>query len=181
MLVINLPGREFYDEAKEEFVTESSIEIHLEHSLVSLSKWEEIHAKPFLHKDEKSSEEILAYIQAMVIAPDDLPRDWVTRLSTANLEAINQHIEAKKTATWFNKPDGKKPSPQVITSELIYYWMTAFNIPFECETWHLSRLLTLIEVCNEESQPKKKVSKESIRERNRRLNEERLKKYNTKG
>lgn len=182
MLVIELPGHEFYDEENEEFVTEPSFPIQLEHSLVSLSKWEEKHKKPFLSNEEKSSEEILDYIQAMILTPQAiLPRDWVARLSSENVLDINKYIEAKLTATWFNKPKDKKPSAQIITSELIYYWMTAFSIPFSCETWHLSRLLTLIEVCNTESQPKKKRSKAEILEERRRLNEERLKKFNTKG
>ena len=179
MLKLEFPIEEGFDESTNEFVVKSQIVLELEHSLVSVSKWESHFEKPFLATQEKSLEEILWYIRAMIITPD-VPGDLFDWLTESHLNEINEYISSKQTATWFTGSDDK-PSKETITAELIYYWMIALNIPFECQHWHLNRLLTLVKVCNLKNTPEKTLSKAEIARRNRELNEKRQKQYNTKG
>lgn len=181
MLGIVVPGGESYDETKNEFVESPTVELQLEHSLVSLSKWESFFEKPFLSSTEKTIEETLWYVRAMNLTPD-VPAEAFVRLSKGNLEEVNEYINAKMTATWIREDTKRPPSREIITAEVIYYWMVSFHIPFEpCENWHLSRLMTLIRVCNEKQNPGKKMSAREIAERNRAINERRLAELGTRG
>ena len=180
MLTIIVKGDEVYDETTQEFDTKGDVVLELEHSLVSLSKWESKHEKAFLGKDEKTREEVLDYILDMIVS-ENPPAGILDRLSADNYRAINEYVEAKMTATWFNEPPNQAPQREVVTSELIYYWMISYTIPFECQYWHLSRLLTLIKVCNVKNAPAKKSSSSEIAARNRELNAQRRAKYKTNG
>lgn len=181
MLMIVVPGVEGWDEAKEEFVTaKPPVTLQLEHSLISLSKWESKWEKPFLSKDRKTREETLDYIRCMNLNPGT-PIDVYQRLSSANLKAINQYIDASCTATTIHESGHSAKSSEGITSELIYYWMVALNIPFECQKWHLNRLLTLIRVCNIKNQPPKKQSKRTTMRQNSALNAARRRQARSKG
>src|SRR3954465_5802219 len=180
MLSITIPGNEMFNEIAQEFITQGDVVLELEHSLVSLSKWEQKFEKPFLGKEEKTSEETLAYIKEMVVTPD-IPEAVFEKLTEDNIKAINEYLEARMTATWFRDPPGAPRSRDVITAELIYYWMIVFQIPFECENWHLNRLFTLIRVCNIKQEKPKKMSRSEIASRNRDLNAQRKAQLGTKG
>ena len=180
MLRITIPAIELWDENKEEFINTKEQTLQLEHSLVSLSKWESKWNKPFLSKDTKTEEEELDYIKCMTITQNVDPN--IYKFIPLNIrEEIKEYINAPMTATWFSEDKNTKSSSEQITSELIYYWMVAQNIPFECEKWHLNRLITLIKICNIKSQPPKKMGKKAIMSRNAALNAARRKQLNTKG
>lgn len=168
-----------FDESTETFVKQGGTEVELEHSLVSLSKWESKFEKPFLGKAEKTSAELLAYIEEMVLGK--VPEGFLSKLSEDNIIGINEYIEAKMTATWFREAPGAPQSREVITSELIYYWMIAFEIPWEAQYWHLNRLFTLIRVCNLKQAKPKKMGRAEAAARQRELNAQRKAQLGTKG
>lgn len=180
MLQITIPSMELWDEKKEEFVNIKGQKLCLEHSLVSLSKWESKWNKPFLGKTKKTKEEITDYIRCMTITQNVDPNIY-DYLTPENLKEIDEYITAPMSATWFNEPKNKSGNGEKVTSEIIYYWMISYGIPLECQKWHLNRLLTLINVCNIKNQPPKKHSMKEIMSRNSALNAARRKKFNTKG
>ena len=181
MLYLKIPlTYEEWDEEKQEFIEPKYQILQLEHSLVSLSKWESKWNKSFLSKNEKSDEEIMDYIKCMTITQNVDPSIY-SHLTNKNVEEIKNYIEAPMTATYFSEDKNIKGNREVITAELIYYWMIALQIPFECQKWHLNKLLTLIRVCNIKNQPPKKRSKRDILSRNAQLNAARRKQYNSKG
>jgi hypothetical protein len=180
MLTIRVLEVESFDESSQEFTTQGGVVLELEHSLVSLSKWESIYEKPFLGNDSKSTEELIGYIKCMTLTPE-VPEEIFHRLSIKNFEEIHNYIDAKMTATWFSEQPGVPKSREVITSEVVYYWMTTFNIPFECERWHLNRLFTLIRICNIKQAKPQKMSRAEMAARNRALNAQRKAQLGTTG
>lgn len=180
MLTILVPAREFWDDKNEIFVNSAETTLHLEHSLLSISKWEAKWQKPFLTKDQKTNEEALDYIRCMTLTQNVRPEVYKA-LSRENYKAIDDYISSPMTATWFREDNSRKSSGEQITSELIYYWMVALNIPFECQKWHLNRLLTLIRICNVKNQPPKKYSKRDLMSRNTALNAARKKQLHNRG
>ena len=181
MLQITIPAVEQWDEQQQMFVYTKEQTLQLEHSLVSLSKWESKWNKAFLSNQEKTHEETIDYIRCMTLTQNVNP-DVYRCLSIENIEQINKYIDAKMTATYFSddKTTGKRNS-EIVTSEIIYYWMIALNIPFECQKWHLNRLLTLIKVCNIKNQPPKKMGRRDIMRNNSAINAARRKRFNSKG
>lgn len=179
MLTITIPGTEAWDERVERFVSTQDTTLVLQHSLVSLSKWESIHKKPFLSNDKKTEEETYSYIKCMSETPVD---DIVLRMMSAeNVKEINDYIEDSHTATWFSEGPGAKKSKEIVTGEIIYHWMGALTIPWEAQYWHLNRLFTLIKVVNEKNQPKKKMGRAEALAQQRKLNAERLQRMGTSG
>ena len=193
MLKLTIPAKpaqpdvEFYDEVKEEFVVipgkpaTKEYTLQLEHSLVSLSKWEAKWCKSFLNNKEMTPEESIDYIRCMTIT-QNVPPEVYNNVTNENIQEVSSYIAAPMTATTINNNvNGKAGSREIVTSELIYYWMISLNIPLECQKWHLNRLLTLIQVCNVKNAPPKKMSKRQIMSRNAALNASRRNQLNTSG
>lgn len=180
MLRVTIPATELWDDSKQEFVNIKEQTLTLEHSLVSLHKWESKWCKPFLSQVDKTYEETIDYIKCMTLTQNVKPEVYAC-LTKKVVEEIYNYIQAPMTATTFSEDKSRKKNREQITAELIYYWMIALNIPFECQKWHLNSLLTLIRVCEIKNQPPKKMSPREIMSRNAALNAARKKQYNTKG
>lgn len=181
MLQIDVPAGEFWNEIKNEFIYTKPVTLTLEHSLVSISKWESKWHKAFLVKDKKSTEEILDYIKCMTLTQNVDPNVYLC-LTSDNIEKITSYIDDPHTATVIRDDHNSPKSREIITSELIYFWMISFNIPIEiCQKWHLNRLLTLIRICDIKNRPPKKMSQSQIMSRNTALNAARRKALNSKG
>ena len=186
MLVITVPATksvEYFDESKQEFVTKPGTKeqtLQLEHSLVSLSKWESKWCRPFLSKPPETLEETIDYIKCMTITKNVDPEVY-NNLTQENVDQIKEYISAPMTATTFYEDKSAKRNRETVTSELIYYWMISLKIPSDYEKWHINRLLTLIRVCNIKNQPPKKMSRSEIMNRNAALNAARKRQLNTNG
>lgn len=179
MLTITIPATEAWDERIERFVKTPETTLVLQHSLVSLSKWEARFKKPFLSNEKKSVDETYGYIQAMSESPIDV--DVLRMMTEENLTAINEYIEDPQTATTIREAPGARRSRDIVTNELIYQWMWALQIPMEAQYWHLNRLFTAIRVVNEKNQKPKKMGRAEQLAQQRRLNAERLERLGTSG
>lgn len=181
MLRITIPiSPEGWDEKKRMFVAPKFQTLQLEHSLVSLSKWESKYGKPFISTKNKTHEESLDYIRFMTLTQNVNPEVY-DHITNVHIEAITAYIDNPMTATTFSDDKNTKRNREIVTAELIYYWMIALNIPFECQKWHLNRLLTLVRVCEVKNAPPKKRSSRDTAKRYAAMNAARKKKLNTKG
>lgn len=182
MLQVAIPSSEFYDEVTGEFVSTKAQVLQLEHSLVSISKWESKWKKAFLSQDQKTNEEWIDYIRCMTLTQNVNPLVYYC-IPNDTLKKIFEYINDPMTATVINeyKPPGQARKKEVITSEVIYYWMVALQIPFECQKWPLNRLITLVRICEIKNTPPKKMSKHDIMSRNSSLNAARRAALGTKG
>lgn len=180
MLEIKIPDSEFFDEETNEFFTVNGGTLILEHSLLSISKWESKFCKPFIVEGEHSYDEMIEYIKCMTINKNVDERLYAI-IDVENYTKIMEYINAPMTATVIKDVRSTNTSSSFITNEVIYYYMTALNIPFECEKWHFNRLLTLIKVCSQKSSPPKKMSKDEVRSRYAELNAKRRAAMNSKG
>lgn len=182
MLHIEVPiSPEGWDEEKQEFVEPKFQTLCLEHSLISISKWESKWCKSFINTKQMTDEETLDYVKCMTIT-QNVNKEVYAHLTRENLISITKYIEAPMTATTVKSTSTKgKQANEIVTSELIYHWMIALNIPFECQKWHLNRLLMLIRVCSAKNQPDKNMSTKDIMSRNKALNAARRKQLNSRG
>lgn len=180
MLKLLIKGIDQWDEANETFIRTKDTEICLEHSLVSISKWESKWHKYFIKNENLTPEMLLDYIRCMTLTQNVNP-DVYYAITESQLKEIKDYIDDPMTATWFSDDEKGKQSREIITSEVIYYWMIALQIPFECQKWHINRLLTLIRVCNAKNQPEKKMSQAEIMRKNREINEARKRALSTHG
>ena len=180
MLRLIIPATEQYDEVNNEFVTSKEKILQLEHSLVSISKWESKWKKPFLSEEPKTSDEFIDYIKCMTITQniDDIIYNFLT---VNNIKEVDEYIGDKMTATTFGDDKNKEKNKEINTSELLYYYMIALDIPFECQKWHLNRLITLIQICSIKNKPTKGINKQDLIQRNKSLNAARRAKYNSRG
>lgn len=194
MLEITILPNEHYDDETDRiyYIPKEPLVLNLEHSLLSISKWEAKWHKPFLNNKELNDIEILDYIHCMCVKPtqEQVDKTLILQMTSKNIEEIKNYIENPMTATFFSEKTGKAGkganNKRIVTNELIYYWMSAYQIPFACEKWHINRLLTLIRVCNEETEAAnnpdgKKISNSEIYARNRALNAQRRAKLHSKG
>ena len=179
MLQITVPEQEFFIDEISKFIKTKEQVLQLEHSLVSLAKWESKWCKPFISKEVKTKEETIDYIRFMTLTQNVDPNIYHC-LTSENHDEISEYVNAPMTATTFVEI-GKSNNSEIITAEIIYYWMVSYNIPFECQKWHFNRLLSLIKVCNLKNQPTKKMSRNEIYARNTALNDARRAKFNSRG
>jgi hypothetical protein len=181
MLRISIPGSEFFDESTSTFFITEPLDLELEHCLAAMSKWEAKFEKPFLSSKQPSHAEVLAYVKCMVLN-QDIDFDSPFELPSETLELVNTYINSKQTATTFAEEHTRtSKTSEIVTSELIYYWMVSFNIPFECERWNLNRLLALVKICSIKNSKPKKMSRNEITQRNHELNEARRAALGTSG
>lgn len=180
MLKIEVPEREAFNPETNEFFTIKGQTLTLEHSLVSLSKWESKWETSFLSASQMTREQTIDYIRCMTVTPNVDPAVYYC-LTEENIRQIYEYIAKPMTATTFSKREQKTKSRQIMTAELIYYAMIAYQVPFECQKWHLNRLLTLLHVCEIKNQPPKKMSKKDLASQNRSLNAARRAKLNSRG
>lgn len=180
MLEITIPDTELFDDSKQEFIHVKEQTLRLEHSLVSLAKWESKWHKSFINNQQPTREESLDYIKCMTLTQNVDPNVY-NCITNKHISEVNKYIEDPMTATVINDPNNKGNNREQITAEIIYYWMIALNIPVEFQKWHLNRLLTLIRVCNIKNTPPKKMSRAEIMRRNTELNAARRKQLNSKG
>lgn len=181
MLRITIAATEQWDERNERFVNTKEQTLQLEHSLVSISKWESKWHKPFLHTPELTYEETLDYIKCMTLTQNVSPETYAC-ITPKQIEEIKTYMNESMTATTFGGDTGSKGGREIVTAEIIYYWMTALQIPFDpCQKWHLGRLLTLIRVCSIKNSPQKKIGRRETANQYAAMNAARKKKLNTKG
>jgi hypothetical protein len=180
VLTIYVGAEEHFNEETNEFVYVGGTPIQLEYSLAVLSKWESKFNKPFLGPQEKTREEVIGFIQEMIVTPEISP-EIVQKFTEKNFAEVNEYMDSKQTATWFSDTPEPKTSREVITAELIYYWLVAFNIPWETQHWHLNKLFTLIKVFNAKTEKPKKMTPGEAAARRRQLNEQRKQQYKTSG
>ena len=181
-MTLIVPGRECYNEQTNEFIETKETVLQLEHSLISISLWESRWHKAYLKKDDKRSlEETIDYVRCMTLNKGVDPKIYYN-LTNKEFNAILDYIEDPMTATTFNHRNNRPPSREIVTSELIYYWMLELGIPFDpCQKWHINRLMTLIDVCNVKGSPGKKMSKRDIANQNHALNQARRAKHGSRG
>jgi hypothetical protein len=181
MLRVLVKGEELWNETKNEFVPPKypDVTLELEHSLLSVSKWESKYEKPFLVAG-KTVDEIYDYIKAMVVTPD-VDLGVLDNCPQEVLSAVQEYINSNQTATTFGHMPERRGRGEIITAELIYFWMVNFNIPFECEKWHLNRLFALIRICNIKNSKPKRMSRNEMAQRNKEINDKRRAELNTKG
>lgn len=180
MLTVIIPETEEFDPKTNFFYTRKRQVLSLEHSLVSLARWESKWKKPFLDGKDKSIEETIDYIRCMTITSNVDPEVY-SRIPQSVMKQINEYINDPMTATTFSEDPNQKKNREIITAEIIYYWMVALQIPFECQKWHLNRLITLIRVCSIKNAPQKKMGRKEIMRNNSALNAARRKAYGSRG
>lgn len=180
MLVLTVKGEEMWDERTNEFAYGPPLVLHLEHSLYAIALWESKWQIPFLGKKDLTDEQLYDYITCM--AEENITIDDARKIPIIQVQEIARYMENKMTATWFSDRDNKQVNNrEVVTAELVYYWMTALQIPFSCEKWNFNRLMTLIRVCSIKNQPPKKMSKGATMAQNNALNKDRRARLKSKG
>ena len=160
VLDLYIPGKEFWNSELQEFIYTKDITLHLKHSLVSLTRWEQHYKRRFLDNGPKNEEEYRFYIQCMTLNKDVDPLVY-TVLQEDDIKKVTDYLHDSMTATTLPKQNNNRSNSEKLSSELIYYYMTALNIPFECEKWFLNNLIILISIASIKNNPQEKKSKPS--------------------
>lgn len=188
MLEITIPDRELINNKTNEIINVKGVTLQLEHSLISIKKWEANWHKPFLNKQDKTIEEIKDYIKCMTLNKNNIDHLVYDYMPTDAIKIIVDYIKDPMIAPlYFSNDDGTELGTgqankrEAVTAEIIYYWMIACNIPFECQKWHLNQLITLIKIINLKNAPPKKMDPKQEAARRRAINTQRRAKWNTKG
>lgn len=183
MLRVTIPETTLFNNKTNKFIDIPETTLDLEHSLIALSKWEAKWHVRFLSPSTKlTTEQYLDYIKCMTITRNVDPNVYLA-IPQSVMNQITDYVKDPMTATNI-KAHGTGHSAnhgEEVSSELIYYWMTAYNIPWEAEKWHLNRLMTLIQIANEKNKPGKKMSKADILKQNHALNASRRARMHSKG
>lgn len=184
MLKIHIPAGEVWNSQEEIFETCKGYDLVLEHSLISISKWESKWHKAYLGPQEKTKEEIFDYIRCMIVTPG-IPDNITKFITESNLREITDYMRNPMTATVFNSFEDNKPqapSKDTMTSEYIYFLLSSYRIPFrDVEKWHLNRLLTLIRICSIKNEPPKKSNPKHLAKSRSSLNAARRARSGSKG
>lgn len=180
MLTITIKGNELWDEKKGEFIDVKGQTLQLEHSLVSISKWESKWHKPFISSEKRTREETIDYIRCMTLTQNVDPMVYMA-VTSQQINEVNAYIDDPMSAKTFRKTPGKGRVYSSVTSEDIYSLMVSYQIPFECKKWHFNRLMALIKTCEENNNDGGKMKKNEYADFRRRLNAARRAKYNTRG
>lgn len=183
ILHITIPGKENWDSVKEEFIYEEDAELYLQHSLVTVAEWEARWKISFLDTDNKTPEQITDYIKIMTINQNEVDDSVYKRLTKENLDEINRYLKDEMSATTITDhgtPESNGRN-EIITAEIVYYWMFSHNVPVEFENWHFNRLITLLKTCNIKSNPDNKMTKQETAKMYAEMNKARRQKYNSKG
>ena len=183
MLTITIPGCSGFNQKTQEFIDIKETKLQLEHSLISLKKWEQKWHKPFLETKEKTVEETMDYIRCMTMNPGVDPEVY-NFIPPRCIKEITAYIEDPMTATWFSdttKVGAQKTDHEIVTAEIIYYWMITLGIPVEFQKWHLNTLLTLIRVVSIKNAPKESMDKASWAKQRSALNAARKARFHTHG
>jgi hypothetical protein len=180
MLTIEIPERDFFNEETCEFVVKPKVSFQIEHSLASISRWESKWNIPFLADTRKTNEQMADYIRCMTVTKN-IPEDIYADLPAEVHVKVSEYIRAPMTATTLPQDRGGRRNRETTTSELIYFWMVSYNIPLECQKWHLNRLLTLIQICNIKNQKPGKRNRQDLMAQRRSINASRRAQYNSKG
>lgn len=178
-LVIVVPGQELFDNEKQKFITTEDVTLRMEHSLVAIHNWESKWHKPFLVPKGHSGEEVLDYFRMMCL--DDVDPSVFDRMSEENLQEIQAYMENVMTATTFHNLPDKPGGREIVTAEIVYYWMVSLQIPLDRETWHFGRLMALIRTVNTKNAPKKKMNTKDALAQQRELNAQRRAEMASKG
>ena len=180
MLQLFIPKAEYWDEKKEEFVyVGKDVTLKLEHSLISISKWEAKWHVSFF-QSEKTNEMLLSYIECMTLN-SDVDQSIYLRLTKEHYDQINKYLSDSMTASTVKDIKKHPRTNEILTSELIYYYMIQYGIPVEFEKWHINRLIMLIKICGAKGDSGAKMSRSEIFKQNKALNEARKAKWHTRG
>lgn len=172
MKEIFIPRQSLWNKQTEKFIEIEAQTIKLEHSLRSIRLWESKWKKSYIFTKEKTVEEAFDYIKHMTL--NRVNPNVYYALTEEDVLSIKKYIEDPMTATTIDNIQKKQSSNEIVTAELIYYWMIAQNIPWQFENWHINQLMTLIEVCALKNDPNpKKMSRNEIFARNKALNAQR--------
>lgn len=179
MLRLEVGSEEWFDNNTNQFMQVNGTVLELEHSLFAISKWEQIWGVPFLTKNEKTTEEILSYVKCMIT--NDCSEEIVSKLTANDYGQIEEYMNRPMTAATFREEPIYKNSGEFITAETLYFMMSSFHIPFECQYWHLNRLLALLRMCIAKNTPPKKMTKKDVKSQNKSLNQLRRSRLSSKG